>query len=409
MALAKGIPCDSAMLEILRLALSKLSPKELEDYARATPGFLDGGFRATKPQLLRARLSTMLASAQPIDPKLRTMLEAQIRASLETTGSAATLKCELDAAHSELSVLRGAVAKLKKEVARQAVLECKSQKLQERCQAFENELTSVRQELEKNASMARSLYAEFEQRVSASVQTELAHEMARRAQEAAAFAAREAEVGTPSGRIAAAIDSCRDEDLAAWRICLERLDSAHAFQPNIQESLSTILRQRYAGLHYSGSQHPGKDENPNSPLSILRRAIGGSIDAILLIDAHNTLFALQSRYRLPNEHRWPTAQARDWLVRDIVRLLDESQNIRAYIVFDGPERTESSPSRNVMVIYSGGEGEHRADGVLVDQANFLNSARAQNIIIITNDGELSGRASRHGAKNLAPTALLQFL
>ena len=63
----------------------------------------------------------------------------------------------------------------------------------------------------------------------------------------------------------------------------------------------------------------------------------------------------------------------------------------------------------MTVIYSGGEGEHRADGVLVDLAHFLDDSGSAGILIVTNDGELAGLASRHKAANLAPTDLLPYL
>ena len=43
MSLAPGIACDAELLETLRLVLSTIPPRKLEDYARSTPSFLNDG------------------------------------------------------------------------------------------------------------------------------------------------------------------------------------------------------------------------------------------------------------------------------------------------------------------------------------------------------------------------------
>ena len=408
MALAKDIPCDAEMLETLRLALSKLTPQELEDYARSTPSFLSGGFRTFKTPLVRARLLSMLSSSEPVDPRLRAMLRDQIRRSLEAGGGNAAMQRELENARASLATLKGIDAKLAKESSVRTALELKVARLENENAALKAERGALKQSLEKSEATLRGMERDLERQCDAALQTRLAREFAKFL---SAAPAAETRGDTPAGRIAAAISSARDESLASWRICLDLLSSAGTFPDEERNALAIALKRRFAAIHAKGldGADAAKDENRNSPRAILRRAIAGEIPAVALIDAHNTLFALQCRYRLPAEHRWPTAQARDWLVRDIAGILADVPNVRAYIVFDGPERSEATASANVQVVYSGGTGEHRADGVLVDQAKFLASAGAENILIFTNDGELAGLASRHGAKALPPTALLELL
>lgn len=409
MALAKGIPCDAEMLETLRQALSRLTPQELEDYARSTPSFLTGGFRVVKAPLVRARLLSMLGSSEPVDERLRALLRDQIRRSLAAGGGNASLQREHENARASLAALKGADAKLAKESAVRAALEAKVARLEGENAELKSERGALKQSIEKTEAALRSMERDMERRCEAAIQVRLAREFA--AFLSAAPASVAAAAGTPAERIASAISSARDESLASWRICLDLLAAAGAFTDDDRNALSATLKKRFAAIHAKGlgGIEAAKDENLDSPRAILRRAIAGDIPAVLLIDAHNALFALQCRYRLPTEHRWPTAQARDWLARDIAGLLADAPNVRAYVVFDGPERSESTVSANVQIVYSGGTGEHRADGVLVDQAKFLASAGAENVLIITNDGELAGLASRHGAKALPPTALLALL
>lgn len=408
MALGQGITCDAELLETLRLALSKITPRELEDYARSTPSFLTGGFRATKPQLLRARIMSMLASAEPVDARLRAMLRDQVRRSLEAGGGAAAVQRELEGARASIAALKGADARLAKESQARAQLEAKVAALEGKAAALERERGALRQRLERAEAEARSLAADMESRCEAAVQARLACEFAKIiGGDATAATSGASDGGLDAGRIVAAIESSRDSEVAAWRLCADMLSGAGALDADARGAVAIALRRRLAAIHARGlgDDDPDKDADPDSARTIFRRALSGRIPAILLIDAHNSLFALQGRYRLKSEHHWPTAQARDWFVRDVCNLLSGMPNLRAYIVFDGPERSDRTASANVVVIYSGGTGEHRADGVLVDQAKFLQSAGAENMIIFTNDGELAGLASRHGAKNLAPTVL----
>lgn len=169
------------------------------------------------------------------------------------------------------------------------------------------------------------------------------------------------------------------------------------------------VRARYAAL-YAKRGTPDEAE-ASSPSGMLRRAIANGEALVLLVDGHNALFALQSRYCRPQDHRGPPAEARDWLVADIAQMAASSPNCRVIIVFDGPERTESSPSGNVKVIYSGGgtsEVEHRADDVIVDELRFLSRSGARTLVA-TNDNGLASRAAKLGAKSLPPTALLEYL
>lgn len=169
------------------------------------------------------------------------------------------------------------------------------------------------------------------------------------------------------------------------------------------------IRARYAALY--AKRGAPEDVEASSPAGMLRRAFSGGEALVLLIDGHNALFALQSRYCRPQDHRGPPAEARDWLVADVTQMVSASPNCRVIIVFDGPNRTESSPSGNVKVIYSGGGGsdvEHRADDVIVDELRFLSRSGAC-ALLATNDNGLASRAARLGAKSLPPTALLEYL
>lgn len=198
------------------------------------------------------------------------------------------------------------------------------------------------------------------------------------------------------------------KDLPDLQHLVSRLLALGLLSKEDADAAGGLIRSRYAALY---AKRGDPDEvMASSPEGLLRAALGGRSAAALLIDGHNALFALQSRYCRPQDHRGPSAEARDWLVSDIVQMVSGSPNCRVTIVFDGPERSEHSPSGNVKVIFSGGgssEVEHRADDVIVDELKFL-SKTGISLLLATNDNGLSSRAASLGARTVAPTALLEY-
>ena len=181
---------------------------------------------------------------------------------------------------------------------------------------------------------------------------------------------------------------------------------------NDKDRLNEQIRNRYAAL-YARRGGPGLETGDvTSPEYLLRCALEGQTPLILLVDGHNALYALQSRYSRPQDHRGPSSEARDWLVKDLVQMFAGAHNCRVIVVFDGPERSEANPAGNVKVVFSGGGGievEHRADDVLVDEARFLHEADPScRLLLATNDNGLASRASSFGARNLPPTALVAY-
>ena len=135
----------------------------------------------------------------------------------------------------------------------------------------------------------------------------------------------------------------------------------------------------------------------DTPAGTLQQALRGRCAAVLLIDGHNVLFGLQGRYLPPQGGAAFTGAARARLVDDLVRLVSGRPTCRAWIVFDGPTRSESTPAANVRVTYSGGAGEHRADAVLLDNVRFFKAGSDLPILLVTNDNGLAVEARRLGA------------
>ncbi len=218
---------------------------------------------------------------------------------------------------------------------------------------------------------------------------------------------------SPEEALLSAVNTAADHELPALQHTVNRLFDLKIVTDEAKARIEERIRNRYAAL-YARRGGPGLENGDSATAEgLLQCALEGKVPLIFLIDGHNTLYALQSRYSRPQDHRGPPSEARDWLVKDIVQVVANAHNCRVIIVFDGPERTEANPSGNVKVVYSGGGGsdvEHRADDVLVDEARFLHEADpTRRMLLATNDNGLSSRAAAFGVRNVAPTVLLTYL
>ncbi len=216
----------------------------------------------------------------------------------------------------------------------------------------------------------------------------------------------------PAQALAEAVNTADDHALPDIQHTVNRLHSLKVLTDETCDRLGEKIRNRYSAL-YARRGNPGIEiGDATSSEHILGCGLEGQIPLILLVDGHNTLYALQSRYSRPQDHRGPSSEARSWLVNDLVQMFACARNCRVILVFDGPERTESNPAGNVKVIFSGGGGievEHRADDVLVDEARFLHEADSScYLLLATNDNGLASRAASFGARNLPPTALVAY-
>ena len=220
--------------------------------------------------------------------------------------------------------------------------------------------------------------------------------------------------GHCEGALFRAVGAADAGSFATLRQLVDTLDSLGALEKATKIRLDYLLRMKQDFMHATTAPVPREGavlkDSPGDPMWILQGALRAETTAILLVDAHNMLFALQSRYLHEVDGRLkPDAAARGRLVDDFKRLAAGHPTLRVWIVFDGEVASETSASDNVRVSYSGGVGEHRADGVLVDLAKFFRQSNQENVLVVTNDGGLSGDAIRQSARPLSPGAILSLL
>jgi hypothetical protein len=207
------------------------------------------------------------------------------------------------------------------------------------------------------------------------------------------------------------IHEAEDNALPKLRQTLSSLASLEVLPAEAIARLQDAFRKRLAATQAVGVPEPDADEPaPRSEETAeLGRALTGQEPLILLIDGHNVLFGLPVRYEPPRGKSITDAEKRDHLVHDIVKLVEPSPTMRAWIVFDGQTRTEQQAAPNVRVTYSGGQGEHRADGVLLDTLRFFKTASPDaHTMLVSNDRDLCTAARKLGAKTLPVLELGAF-
>ena len=148
-----------------------------------------------------------------------------------------------------------------------------------------------------------------------------------------------------------------------------------------------------------------------SPRERLAVAVGETVLSeerriIILLDGHNVLHLIPSlAVEIDNMSH---EDLRRELVAAAVRARTAFGNCQMEVFFDGPVANVSSPSPSVRVHYSGGVGDHRADGVLLDHLQFCIAGGAF-CVVVTEDGDMRHKARLLGAHVIASRDFSVFL
>lgn len=196
------------------------------------------------------------------------------------------------------------------------------------------------------------------------------------------------------------IHAAPDNTLPALRPLPGLLASAGLLQSDSRARVMKAFRKRFAALEALGVAPPDQETEARKPsVSLLGRALAGQQPLMLLVDGHNALFGLPTRYNPQRGSAASEGDKRNKLVKDIIRVTAPNPAVRVWVVFDGPQRTDTQASPNVRVTYSGGEGEHRADAVLLDNIKFFRAADPNMaVLLVSNDSDLCKEAARQGAQ-----------
>ena len=206
------------------------------------------------------------------------------------------------------------------------------------------------------------------------------------------------------------IHSVPDDKLPLLKTLPGQFRSLHLLSRDSLKTIESEFLKRLDSIEALGVPVDPELEGRKDAAALLGRALSGKLPAILLLDGHNVLFGLQARYMPPRGKAVPDKQKRQNLIDDVVRITRPNPALRAIVLFDGDTRSDSNPGPNVRVIYSGGEGEHRADRVIIDQIRFFKTNDPDaNVLLVSNDNDLCKEARRLGAKDLAVLDFGAFL
>lgn len=212
-----------------------------------------------------------------------------------------------------------------------------------------------------------------------------------------------------AARLAAHINAAPAEALPKLQELLSTLQTLELCNARERDALTARLTRRQAHL-LAEAPAPSlpKDADRHAPTALLHEALAGRVGLDLLIDAHNALFALRARYESGFVDHAPGHRARDQLIADLAGLVRDHPDLRARLVFDGPERSDRQVSPNLTVTYSGGVGEDRADRVLIEEAGFLARSPGRHVVVVSNDGDVVFRSRGYGVRDMTPAELASF-
>ncbi len=210
-------------------------------------------------------------------------------------------------------------------------------------------------------------------------------------------------VATLTARIHAATDTDYEPTLSLLKLVgrlglISKADEAHLrhlFHQRIATwSLCQGVSAKEADLAMAALESEcaaAERRNPD-----LVKALCGTAPAMLFLDGHNILNGI-GRYRLRRGVARSHEEARAGVEHDIAQLLRHLPQTFAHVVWDGINLSQHDVADNVMVHYSGGEGEHRADRYILDQLRYYRDTFPYPRILITDDNGFAGEALKLGA------------
>jgi hypothetical protein len=175
--------------------------------------------------------------------------------------------------------------------------------------------------------------------------------------------------------------------------------SHHSFIPQAERrGIYDALHRKFSLLEERAKPKEAEVDSGWSLRGVLHR----NEDALLLVDGHNVLFGLSDIFQALFEDGAPRRKARQRLVLLAEKLVSRRPNVQARICFDGPDANLQIIRPNVSVEYSGGNGDHRADHLILSRLT-LRDLRfiGQRAFVVTDDRQVRREIVSAGAKYVA--------
>lgn len=177
--------------------------------------------------------------------------------------------------------------------------------------------------------------------------------------------------------------------LAENLVGLKRLsaDESRRLYEAIQRRQDVLAAATRVAKPISSSQSP-----------FLQQLLDRNLECCLLLDGHNIVHALDHLQGLFENNR-PGPKARNRLQELTRKLVAARPNVSTCIFFDGPMESNKPLCPNLMVEFSGGQGNNKADLAVVRHLKKLQDAKCP-IFVVTNDQTLKAHVEILGAKCL---------
>ena len=154
----------------------------------------------------------------------------------------------------------------------------------------------------------------------------------------------------------------------------------------------------------------GRDDDPAARRNpALAAGLRGEAPLFLYLDGHNIINCLPSRYGVARGHAQTHAQIRERLEQDLRALLADLPLVQATLMWDGSETAFRNLGDNLVALFSGGEGEHRADRAILKRLEYDRSRGAGPFVVVTDDNGFAREAERLGAKRCRLQDFAAFL
>ncbi len=175
-----------------------------------------------------------------------------------------------------------------------------------------------------------------------------------------------------------------DENLEQLESLCEFADLLFKKKILSEEEFRSVYRRLYGKYEFVEISHKPKFKEHG--LAAIRH-LRNNLNSIIILDAHNIINSDELRsYFSCNDHK----KTREKFEITIKRLAQGRDNVKFFIVYDGPEYEFKKIGTNVQIYYSGGEGEHRADRFIIEKVknDDFGDAKGKKFIV-TDDYDLA--------------------
>ncbi len=140
---------------------------------------------------------------------------------------------------------------------------------------------------------------------------------------------------------------------------------------------------------------------PSSLAWRFKYAVDKNQPFVWMLDGHNILFRLCDIFGC-DENGVPDESARKKLIQTLKDMVDNTKTIDVIVFFDGPAYSEQHAAPNVKIIYSGGKGEHRADNVILEKAEYEYKNNPDIVrVLVSDDNDLIKKVGKFNVSGMS--------